>query len=175
MPIWTPPTHPPPPSLSPLTPLLFYWYVCFCSLCKGGTSFWTELNCRKLWGSYLCLWLTLFHSLSHVFFLYWSLSISLCALFHASSSNIDEVHLINLSPSVFVFGHLNILHKDWLTYFDGTNRTRRFCYKFSISRYLIEMFNYPTCYLWLWLTQSCSLAFIICYSFYSGFHSMGKF
>ena len=64
--------------------------------------------------------------------------------FHAILSSIDEVHLINLPANVFVFGHFNVLHKDWLTYFGGTNRTRKLCYKPSVSSNLLEMFNYPT-------------------------------
>ena len=47
--------------------------------------------------------------------------LQLCAVFYSISSNIDEVLLINLSANVFVFGDLNIHHKDWLTYSGGTD------------------------------------------------------
>ena len=52
-----------------------------------------------------------------------------------------------------------------MTYFGGTNRTRKLCYKSLISNNLIEMRSLiiPR-YLRLWLTNSCSFAFIIYYS-----------
>ena len=49
-------------------------------------------------------------------------ALSLCTVFDAISSNIDEVHLINSSANVFVFGNINIHHRDWLTYYGGTDR-----------------------------------------------------
>ena len=61
------------------------------------------------------------HSLSYFFFLYQSPSLSLCTVFYAISSNIDEVLSINPSAA-FVFGEFNVHHKDWLTYSDGTDR-----------------------------------------------------
>ena len=91
----------------------------------------------------ICIYDWLYSIHCHTSFSCIDLSTSLCALFHPISSNIYEVHLINLFASEFVFGHFNILHKVWLTYFDGTNRTRKFWYKSSISSNLIEMFNYP--------------------------------
>ena len=42
-------------------------------------------------------------------------------MFDSVSSNIDEILSINPS-AVFVFGDFNIHHKDWLTYFSGTDR-----------------------------------------------------
>ena len=55
------------------------------------------------------------------FFLYQSPS-SLCTVFYAISSNIDEVFSINPSADVFVFGYFNVHHKDWLTYSGRTYR-----------------------------------------------------
>ena len=36
-------------------------------------------------------------------------------------SNIDEILLINPSANMFVFGDFNVHHKDWLTYYGGTD------------------------------------------------------
>ena len=59
-------------------------------------------------------------------------SSSLCTVFDAISSNVDEVLSINPSASVFVFGVFNAHHKDWLTYSGGTDRSGELCYNFSI-------------------------------------------
>ena len=56
-------------------------------------------------------------------FLYRSPSSSLCMVFDSISSNIDQVLSINPSANVFVFGNLNIHHKDWLTYSSGPDRS----------------------------------------------------
>ena len=60
------------------------------------------------------------------------------------SSNIDEILLINSFANVFVFVNFNVHHKDWLTYFGGTDRPGELCYNFSISNDLIQMVNFPT-------------------------------
>ena len=83
--------------------------------------------------SYLCFWLLLCHSVSYLFFLYWSPSSSLCIVFDSVSSNIDEVLSINPSANVFVFGDFNVHHKDWFTYSGGTDQPGEPCYNFSIS------------------------------------------
>ena len=44
----------------------------------------------------------------------------------------------------FVFGDLNIHHKDWLTYSGGTDRPDELCYNFSISNDLTQMVNFLT-------------------------------
>ena len=54
--------------------------------------------------SNLCFWLALFHSVSYFFFRYWSPFLSLCTVFDAISSNIDEAFSINSSTNVFLFG-----------------------------------------------------------------------
>ena len=62
---------------------------------------------------------------------------------HSLPSNIDEVFSINSSANVFVFGDLNIHHKEWLNYSGGTDRSRELCYNFSISNDLTQVVNFP--------------------------------
>ena len=57
---------------------------------------------------------------------------SLCTVLDSISSGIDEVLLINPFANVFFYGDLNILHKDWLTYYGGTDKPGEFSYNFSI-------------------------------------------
>ena len=38
-------------------------------------------------------------------------------------SNVDEVLSINPSANILVFGDFNVHHKDWLTYYSGTDRS----------------------------------------------------
>ena len=64
--------------------------------------------------------------------------------FDSTSSNIDEVLLINPSPNVFVFGDFNVHHKDWLTYCGGSDRPGELCYNFSISNNLTQIVYFPT-------------------------------
>ena len=63
---------------------------------KEGLPFAWDLSLGNCADSFLCFWLALLYSVSHFFFLYWSLSFSLCMVFDSISSNIDEVLLINL-------------------------------------------------------------------------------
>ena len=79
--------------------------------------------------------------MSYFYFLYQSLSSSLCMAFHSVSSIIDEVLLINPSPNVFVFGNFKIHHKDRLTFSGGTVEL---CYNFSISNNLTQRVIFPT-------------------------------
>ena len=64
-------------------------------------------------------------------------------VFDSISSNIDEVLSINPPANVFVFGDFNVHHKDWLTYFGGTDRPGELCYNFSISNNLTQVVNFP--------------------------------
>ena len=96
---------------------------------KEGLPFAQNLPLENSADSYLCFRLALLQSVSYFFFLYQSLSPSLCTVFDSVSSNIDEVLLINPS-AVFVFGDFNINHKDWLTYSGGTDRPGELCYNF---------------------------------------------
>ena len=50
----------------------------------------------------------------------------------------------NPSVNVFVFGDLNVHHKDCLTNSGGTDRSGELCYNFSISNDLTQMVNFPT-------------------------------
>ena len=68
----------------------------------------------------------------------------MCTIFDSISSNIDEVLSINPSANVFVFEDFNVHHKDWLTYYSGTNRPGELCHNFSISNDLTQMDNFPT-------------------------------
>ena len=60
-------------------------------------------------------------------------------IFDAISYNIYKVLSVNPSPNVF-----DIHHKDWLTYYCGTDRPGELCYNFSISNDLTQMVNFPT-------------------------------
>ena len=51
--------------------------------------------------------------------------------------------MINPSAYVFVFGDFNVYHKDWLTYYGGTDQPDELCY-FSIANDLTQMVNFPT-------------------------------
>ena len=82
--------------------------------------------------------------MSYFFFHYRSPSSVLYTVFDSISASIDKVLSINPSANVFVFGHFNVLHKDWLTYSSGTNRPGELCYNFCISNDLIQMVNLPT-------------------------------
>ena len=97
---------------------------------KEGLPFARDLSLENSADSYVCFGLTLFHSVSYFFFMDQSPSSSLCIIFDSISYNIDEVLLINPSANVFVFGDFNVHHKDWLTYFDGTDRPGELCYNF---------------------------------------------
>ena len=63
----------------------------------------------------LCFQLSLLHSVSYFFFLYWLTSSSFCMFF---SSNIGKVLTINPSVNVFVFGQFNAYHKANLFWWD---------------------------------------------------------
>ena len=60
--------------------------------------------------SHLSFWPVLVRSVSYFFFFYQSPSLSLCKVFHAISSDIGEVLLIDQSTSVFVFDNFNLHH-----------------------------------------------------------------
>ena len=65
-------------------------------------------------------------------------------IFDLTSSNINEVLLINPSANLFVFGDFNIHHKDWLTYSGATDRPGEICHSFSISNNRTYIVNFPT-------------------------------
>ena len=97
---------------------------------KEGVSFAQDLSLKNSADSYLCFGLALLHSVSYLFFLHRSPSLSLCKVFDSIWSNIDEVFLINPFANVFVFGDLDVDHKNCLTYSGGTAWPRELCYNF---------------------------------------------
>ena len=111
---------------------------------KEGLPFARDLSLENSAEFYLCFQLALLHSVSYFFFLYESLSSSLCTVSDCISSKIDEILSINPSANVFVFGDFNVHHKDWLTYSCGTDQPGELCYNFSISNGLTQMVDSPT-------------------------------
>ena len=110
---------------------------------KEGLHFARDLSLGNSTDSYLCFQLALLHSVSYLFFLCRSPSLSFCTAFDSILSNIDEVLSINPS-AVFVFGDFNVHHKDQLSYSRGTDRSGDLCYNFSTSNNLTQMVNFPT-------------------------------
>ena len=108
---------------------------------KEGLPFAWDLSLENSADSYLCFQLAFLHSVS--FFLYWSPYLSLCVVFDAISSNINEILLINPSANVFVLGDFNIHHNDWLTYSSGTDIPGELCHNYSVSSDLTQMVNFP--------------------------------
>ena len=102
---------------------------------KQELPFAQDVSLENSADSYLVFQLALLLSVYYFFFIYRSPSLFLCTVFDFISSNIDEVLSINASANVFVFGNLNIHHKDWLIYSGGTDRAVELCYNFSISNY----------------------------------------
>ena len=105
---------------------------------KEGLPFARDLSLENSADSYLCFRVALLHSTSYFLhstsyflFLYRSPSTSLCMVFYSISSNIHEVSSINPSTNVFIFGDLNVHHKDRLAYSGGTDRPGELCYNFS--------------------------------------------
>ena len=80
---------------------------------------------------YLTQCLTSFSSINHLLHL-WAQFLILFYLFYF------------IILSVFVFRDFNVHHKDWLTYYGGTDRPGKLCYNFSISNDLTQMVNFPT-------------------------------
>ena len=81
--------------------------------------------------------------MSYFFFLCRSTSSSLCIVFDATSSNINEVLSINPSANLSLFGDFKVHHKDMLIYSGGTDRSGELCYNFLISNDLTQMVNFP--------------------------------
>ena len=99
----------------------------FAIFVKEGLPSARNLSLQNSADYYLCFRLALLHSVSYIFFLYRSLSSSLCTVFDSISSNIDKALSINPSANVFVFGDLGVYHKDWPTYSGGTDRSGKLC------------------------------------------------
>ena len=107
---------------------------------KEGLPFAQDSSLENSVDSCLCFWLALLHSVSSFFFFYQSSS-SLCMVFDAILSNIDDFLSINPFANVFVFGDSNMYHKDCITFSGGTGEL---CYNFSISNDLTQIVNFPT-------------------------------
>ena len=84
---------------------------------KEGLAFAQDLCLENSANCYLCFQVALLHSVSY-FFLY--------TVVDSISYNIDHVLSINPSANAFVFGDLNVHHKDWLTYSGRTDRLVNF-------------------------------------------------
>ena len=85
---------------------------------KEGLAFAQDLCLENSANCYLCFQVALLHSVSY-FFLY--------TVVDSISYNIDHVLSINpSSANAFVFGDLNVHHKDWLTYSGRTDRLVNF-------------------------------------------------
>ena len=68
-------------------------------------------------------------------------SFSLCTVFAAISSDIDEVWSTN-PCGVFIFWDFIVHHKDWLTFSSGTDRPGEVCYNlFAISQTTLLSFS----------------------------------
>ena len=111
---------------------------------KEGLLFAWDLSLENSADSYFCFRLALRHSVSYFFFLYGLPSSSLCTVFDSVSFNKDEIFSINPYANVFVFGDFNVLHKNWLTYSGGTDRSGELCYNFSVSNDLTQMVSFLT-------------------------------
>ena len=110
----------------------------------GGIPFLRDLSLENSADSYLCFRLPLLHSVSYFFFLYQSPP-SLYKIFYSTSSNIDEILLINPSANVFVFGDFKVHHKDWITYSGGTDKSDELLQFFlkTLLRWLRFLFGSP--------------------------------
>ena len=106
------------------------------SLCER-TSFAWNLSLESFLDPYLYFGLALLHSVSYLFFLYWSPSLSLCMLSYSTSSNIHEVLLIKSSANVFDFWDFAAHDKDWQIYSGGTDGPGN-----SHSLALLDLFIY---------------------------------
>ena len=95
---------------------------------KEGLPFARDFSPENSQDSYLCFRLAFLHSVYYFFFLYRSPSSSLHTTFDVISSNRVEVLSINPSGNLFVFGNVNFHHKDWPTYYGGTDRPGKLCY-----------------------------------------------
>ena len=105
---------------------------------KEGLPFARDLSLEHSADSHLCFWLHLLHSVSYFFLLNQLPSLSLCTVFDSFSYNTDEVLLMNPSANLFVFEDFNVHHKDWLTYFGGTDRPGELCYNFLSQMTLLR-------------------------------------
>ena len=114
--------------LSPFNPKGIYYSCMVLQFMWRKDFLLQELISRKLC-RFLQMFLTGFSSVSILLLFPLLITAFLFLLdFLFISSNIDEVLLISQSVNMFVFGDLNVHHKDWLTYSGGTDRPGELCY-----------------------------------------------
>ena len=143
---------------------------------KKRLSFAWHLSLAKLEDSYDLDQLYC-HSVTYFIFLYESPLPSLCKVFDTSSSKTDEIFSINKSANTFLFVDFNVHHKDWLTYFGGTDRPGELSYIFSISNDLTQMIPFLLGSLTATLTVLLFWIYFLfsSYMFYSSIPSIGTF
>ena len=111
---------------------------------KEVLAFAWDLSLENSADACLCFWLALLQSVSYFFSLYWSPFLSLCTVFDAITSTIDEVVLTSPSANLFAFRDFNIHHNYQVTYSGGTDRSGELWDNFSISNDVTQMVNLPT-------------------------------
>ena len=94
--------------------------------------------------SFICLRLSLLHSISYLFFLYRSPSDNDCSVIDAVSSSIDNALNIHPSASIFVFGDFNVHHSEWLPHSNRTDLAGELCLNFSMAHDLSQIVTFPT-------------------------------
>ena len=135
---------------------------------KEGLSFAQNISLENSADSYLCFWLALLHSVSYFFFLYQSLSLSLCMVFDSTSSIIYEVLLINPCANVFFFGDFNIhLILRWLTFLLTIQNVNLFVLLFSIYFFLLMLV-----FVLQWLSLHWEILIMLLSQFLLTFHQI---
>ena len=135
---------------------------------KEGLSFAQNISLENSADSYLCFWLALLHSVSYFFFLYQSLSLSLCMVFDSTSSIIYEVLLINPCANVFFFGDFNIhLILRWLTFLLTIQNVNLFVLLFWIYFFLLMLV-----FVLQWLSLHWEILIMLLSQFLLTFHQI---
>ena len=89
---------------------------------KEGLSLAWDISLGNYVDSYLYFLLALLDSVSCFFFV-WLSPLSLCMVFDALSSNMNELLSIKPSANVFLLEEFNVHHKDWRAYSGETDRS----------------------------------------------------
>ena len=135
---------------------------------KEGLSFAQNISLENSADSYLCFWLALLHTVSYFFFLYQSLSLSLCMVFDSTSSIIYEVLLINPCANVFFFGDFNIhLILRWLTFLLTIQNVNLFALLFWIYFFLLMLV-----FVLQWLSLHWEILIMLLSQFLLTFHQI---
>ena len=145
---------------------------------KEDLPFARDLSLEKSAASYLRFWLALPHSVSCFFP---PLSITLCTVFDAILSKIEEVLWISPSANVFVFGDFNICHKDELTYSGETDRWLLRCLTFlfgsltvtlTILLFWIYLFLLTVVFVLQWISLRWEILIMLLSQFPLTFHEL---